>query len=164
MLNVALTRKIIVSIILQMIRYEYDESLCPHDSLISETICGQRTGDYICQKCGRSDFSRGEAKAMGEFIDSHTTSEYIDKVNSYLKEKSKVSFVNDISIMSSGLKYKLVIKFEKWVVGKPSYTSSFLKVVANLLKDKHWVFIQDSLNRERKNDMIIYEFEAFPQK
>jgi len=147
-----------------MKRYEYDESLCPHDSLISETISGQRSGDYFCQKCGRSDFSKDEANAMREFIDSHTTSEYIDKVNSYLEERSKVSFVNDISIMSSGLKYKLVIKFEKWVIGKPSYTSSFLKVVANLLKDKHWVFIQDSLNRERKKDIIIYEFEAFPQK
>lgn len=32
-----------------MKRYEYDESLCPHDSLISETINGQRSGDYFAK-------------------------------------------------------------------------------------------------------------------
>lgn len=147
-----------------MSRYEYDESLCPHDRLIGETICGQRSGDYICLKCGKNDFSRSEMSEMESFNHSHTTSEYIDEVNAYLKERSKVSFVNNISIKKSGSNHCLVIEFQKAVQGKPSYTDSYLKTVAALLKDKSWVFIQDSVKKDCKTDVCIYEFEAFPQK
>lgn len=88
----------------------------------------------------------------------------MDEVNSYLKEKINVNSVDDISIVKSGSKYKLVIKFKKRVVGKPDYTSSFLKVVANLLEDKYWVFLQDSLNKKYQEGIMIYELEAFPQQ
>lgn len=147
-----------------MSRHEYDESLCPHDDLVGEVISGQRTDEYICQKCGKNDFSRDAKRNMESFNYSHTTSEYIDEVNAYLKERSKVSFVNDISIKKSGAKHCLVIEFQKAVQGRPSYTDSYLKTVAALLKDKSWVFIQDSVKKECKTDVCIYEFEAFPQK
>lgn len=111
-LNTELTREIIVSIIGKW-RDMNMMNLCARMIVwLVKQSTGRDRATIFAKKCGRSDFSKDEANAMREFIDSHTTSEYIDKVNSYLEERSKVSFVNDISIMSSGLKYKLVIKFE----------------------------------------------------